>query len=264
MTDRYSRFDALKVERVAPGVLMVAFNRPERRNALDDTSHRQISEIWLEIDADPEVRCVLMRGEGADFSAGGEPQLVVDMFDDPVQRRRTMREAQRLVYNIINCEKPIVSALRGSVIGGGLAVGLLSDISIASRDARLMDGHVRIGLAAGDHAVLIWPLLCGLAKAKYHVMMNRPVSGEEAERIGLVSAVVDDADLDRTALDAAVTLASYPADAIQKTKYAFNSWLRSASAQFDLSHAFEEMSFETEDAARMVEKIRQRLKNSPN
>lgn len=258
MTARYARFDALKIEWAAPSVLLVAFNRAERRNALDDTTHRQISEIWLEIDTDPEVRVVLVRGQGADFSAGGEPELVIDMFDDPQQRRRTMREAQRLVYNMVNCEKPIVSAMRGLVVGGGLAVGILSDISIAAKDARLMDGHVRIGLAAGDHAVLIWPLLCGLAKAKYHVMMNLPLSGEEAERIGLVSAAVDDAELDRTALDAAVTLARYPADAVQKTKYAFNSWLRSASAQFDLSHAFEEMSFQTEEAAQIVEKIRDR------
>ena len=139
-----------------------------------------------------------------------------------------------------------------------MAVGLLADISIVAKDARLIDGHVRIGLAAGDHAVLVWPLLCGLAKAKYHVMMDMPLSGEEAERIGLVSAAVEGAKLAQVALEAAEKLARMPAAALRRTKYAFNGWLRAAGPQFDLSHAFEEVSFETDDVAQAVDALRQR------
>ena len=258
MNKKYSRFDALKVDWAAPGVLRVAFNRPEQRNAMNDAVHRQISDIWLDIDEDDEVRSVLVCGEGSDFCVGGELDMVVGMMENRDQRRRTMREAQRLVYNMINCGKPIVSAMQGSIVGGGLAVGLLADISIVAKDARLIDGHVRIGLAAGDHAVLIWPLLCGLAKAKYHVMMDMPLSGEEAERIGLVSTAVDAAELAQVALEAAEKLARMPAAALRRTKYAFNGWLRAAGPQFDLSHAFEEVSFETEDVAQAVDALRQR------
>lgn len=258
MNKKYSRFDALKVDWAAPGVLRVAFNRPEQRNAMNDAVHRQISDIWLDIDEDDEVRSVLVCGEGSDFCVGGELDMVVGMMENRDQRRRTMREAQRLVYNMINCGKPIVSAMQGSIVGGGLAVGLLADISIVAKDARLIDGHVRIGLAAGDHAVLIWPLLCGLAKAKYHVMMDMPLSGEEAERIGLVSAAVDAAELAQVALEAAAKLARMPAAALRRTKYAFNGWLRAAGPQFDLSHAFEELSFETEDVVQAVDALRQR------
>lgn len=258
MIARYRRYDALKVDWAAPGVLKVAFNRPEQRNAMSDTAHRQISEIWPDIDDDDDVLSVLVCGEGSDFCVGGELDLVVDMLEDRDQRRRTMREAHRLVYNMVNCAKPIVSAMQGSVVGGGLAVGLLADISIAARDARLLDGHVRIGLAAGDHAVLVWPLLCGLAKAKYHVLMNEPVSGEEAERIGLVSRAVDAAELGVVALEAAKKLAQMPAPAVRWTKYAFNGWLRAAGPQFDLSQAFETMSFETDDVVNAVNSLRER------
>src|SRR5690606_8318586 len=105
------------------------------------------------------------------------------------------KDASDLVYNIVNCSKPVVSAIRGAAVGAGLAAALLADISIAARDARILDGHTTLGVAAGDHAVMIWPLLCGLAKARYHLLLNEPLSGEEAERIGLVSRSVPDEEV---------------------------------------------------------------------
>lgn len=263
MIARYRNYDALKVEWAVPGVLRVAFNRPAERNAMNDDVHRQISDIWRDIDSDDDVRSVLVCGEGSDFCVGGEIEMVIDMLEDREQRRRTMGEAQRLVYNMINCAKPIVSAMQGSAMGGGLAVGLLADISIAAKNARLIDGHVRIGLAAGDHAVLIWPLLCGLAKARYHVMMNVPLDGEEAERIGLISRTVDAADLASVALETAKKLAAMPAFAVRSTKHAFNAWLRAAGPHFDLSHAYEAMSFETDDVAVAIDVLRARKADPP-
>ena len=86
----------------------------------------------------------------------------------------------------------MVSAIRGAAVGAGLAVALLADVSIAADNARILDGHTRLGVAAGDHAVIIWPLLCGLAKARYYLLTNKPLSGREAERIGLVALCVAD------------------------------------------------------------------------
>ena len=77
----------------------------------------------------------------------------------------------------------------------GLVVALLADISIAAENARLADGHLRMGVAAGDHAAIIWPLLCGMAKAKYYLLTSEFVSGQEAERLGLVSLCVPDTEL---------------------------------------------------------------------
>ena len=111
------------------------------------------------------------------------------MINDYGVRTRVMREARDLVYNVINCSKPIVSAIHGPAVGAGLVAALLADVSIAGRTARIIDGHTRLGVAAGDHAAICWPLLCGMAKAKYYLLTCEPLTGEEAERIGLISLV---------------------------------------------------------------------------
>ncbi|MCB0233868.1 MAG: enoyl-CoA hydratase/isomerase family protein, partial [Anaerolineae bacterium] len=129
-------------------------------------------------------------GAGRAFSAGGDLALVENAYRNIEEVTRILDEARDLVYNILHCSKPVVSAINGAAVGAGLVVALLADISIASDRARLADGHVRMGVAAGDHAAIIWPLLCGMAKAKYYLMTSEFVSGEEAERIGLVSLCV--------------------------------------------------------------------------
>ena len=129
---------------------------------------------------------------------------------------------------MINCNKPIVSAINGVAVGAGLVVGILADISIVGKSAKIIDGHTRLGVAAGDVACVIWPLLCGMAKAKYYLMTCKPLSGPEAERIGLVSLCVEDADLQATALETANDLAGGAQSAIRWTKYALNNWLRQA------------------------------------
>jgi len=148
-------------------------------------------------------------------------------------------EARDLVYNVINCPKPIVSAMTGPAVGAGLAVGLLADVSIATPEARIVDGHTKLGVAAGDHAVIVWPLLCGLAKAKYHLLLCEPLDGVEAERIGLVSLCVPAAELEERALAIAVRLAEAAQPAIRHTKLALNNWLRLAGPAFDASLALE-------------------------
>ena len=148
-----------------------------------------------------------------------------------------------MVYNIINCSKPVISAMRGPAVGAGLVCGLLADISIASKNARIIDGHTRLGVAAGDHSVIVWPLLCGLAKAKYYLLLCDSVSGEEAERIGLISLAVEDEELDAKAQLLAIRLAEGAQSAIRWTKYALNNWLRMAGPSFDASLALEFLGF---------------------
>ena len=134
----------------------------------------------------------IIRGVGKGFSGGGSLDLVEEMTQDFDTRARVWREARDLVYNLINCSKIVISAMHGPAVGAGLVAGLLADISIAARNARIIDGHTRLGVAAGDHAAIVWPLLCGMAKAKYYLLLCEEVSGEEAERIGLVSLCVDE------------------------------------------------------------------------
>jgi enoyl-CoA hydratase len=155
-------------------------------NAVSEAAHAELAEVWREFDADSNVRCVLLRGEGAAFSAGGSFELVERLTQDHATRTRTMREARDLVYNLIDCSKPIVSAMHGPAVGAGLVSGILADVSVVARSAKIIDGHTRLGVAAGDHAAICWPLLCGMAKAKYYLMTCRPLTGEEVELIGIV------------------------------------------------------------------------------
>jgi enoyl-CoA hydratase len=184
--------------------------------------------------------------------------MVEQMTHDFAVRARVWREARDLVYNMINCSKIIVSAVHGPAVGAGLVAALLADISIAAKNARLIDGHTRLGVAAGDHAAIVWPLLCGMAKAKYHLLLCEPVSGEEAERIGLVSRCVDDAELHEVALEVAVRLAAGSQSAIRWTKYALNNWLRLAGPAFDTSLALEFLGFGGPDVREGVASLRAR------
>lgn len=248
MLERYRRFGSLQIGFPEDGILTITFDRPSHRNTLTEEMHRDLADIWPVAHADPNVRSILLRAEGDHFSAGGDFSIVERLIVDASLRDQIWREARDLVYNMIDCGKPIVSAMQGVAVGGGLAAGLLADISIVAKDARLLDGHVRLGVAAGDHAVLLWPLLCGLAKTKYHLLLNEPVSGVEAERIGLVSLAVDRADLDATGLSTARRLADGSAGAIRLTKLALNHWLQQAKPIFDASLAYEMMGFTGEDA----------------
>jgi enoyl-CoA hydratase len=173
-----------------------------------------------------------------------------------------MREARDMVYNIINCSKPVVSAMRGPAVGAGLVCGLLADISIATPEARIIDGHTRLGVAAGDHAAIIWPLLCGIAKAKYHLLLCEPVSGEEAERIGLVALSVPDDQVHAKALEVARKLATGSPTALSWTKYALNNWLRAAGPIFDSSLALEFLGFTGPDVVEGV--AARRAKRAPD
>ncbi len=169
---------------------------------------------------------MIVRGADGAFSAGGDLDLVVEIASDYETRLRVFHEARDLVYNVINCPKPIVSAMTGPAVGAGLAVGLLADISIATPSARIVDGHTKLGVTAGDHAAIVWPLLCGLAKAKYHLLLCEPIDGVEAERIGLVSLCVPEDELESARSQIAQRLAEGSQPAIRHTKLALNNWLR--------------------------------------
>jgi enoyl-CoA hydratase len=242
-TDRYNGFQRILFDWPADGVLRLTLNRPERLNALDAVGHTELTEVWRSIDADPDVRAVILTGAGRAFSAGGDFEIVEGLVTGFEARSHMFREARDLVYNIINCSKPIVSAMRGPVVGAGLVAGILADISIASKTAKIVDGHTRLGVAAGDHAAIVWPLLCGMAKAKYYLLLCEPITGEKAEEIGLVSLAVEDDKLEETALGVASRLAAGAPTAIRWTKYALNNWLRTAGPSFDASLALEMLGF---------------------
>jgi enoyl-CoA hydratase len=261
MNNRYDAFDALRVEEMEPGILRITLDTPGRLNAVGDQMHTELAAIWNEIDRDTTADVVVVTGAGDAFSAGGDLDLVEDIAGDFAVRARVFREARDLVYNLLNCSKPVVSAMRGPAVGAGLVVGLLADVSIAGRSARIIDGHTRLGVAAGDHAAIVWPLLCGLAKAKYYLLLCEPITGEEAERIGLVSMCVEDSQLEDETMRVARKLARSSKTAIRWTKYSLNNWLRLAGPSFDASLAMEFLGFTGPDAREGIASLRE--KRSP-
>ena len=261
VADSYEDFPSLRFEQTDDGVLHVVLDSPGL-NSVSPQMHRDLADVWPVIERDERVRAVLVYGAGKAFSSGGNFDLLADMIEDYASRVRIMREARDLVMNIIACTKPIISAVRGPAVGAGLVVALLADVSVVGRKARIIDGHTRLGVAAGDHAAICWPLLVGMAKAKYYLLTCDELLGEEAERIGLVSKCVDDDDVITEGNRIATQLAAGAPSAIRWTKYALNNWLRQAGPTFDASLALEFMGFAGPDVREGVASLRER--RAPN
>jgi enoyl-CoA hydratase len=258
MADPYAVYPNLELDRPAGGVLRITLRAPGRLNAVSSEMHRELSAVWSTVSADDETRAVIVTGADGAFSSGGDLDMVEEIAADFKTRVRVFWEARDLVYNLIDCTKPVVSAMTGPAVGAGLAVGLLADVSIATPETKIIDGHTRLGVAAGDHAVIVWPLLCGLAKAKYHLLLCEPIDGVEAERIGLVSLCVPEAELEQAALSVAERLAAGSLSAIRFTKLALNNWLRSAGPAFDASLALEFLGMSGPDVHEGIASIRER------
>jgi len=256
MTD-YSQYPHLRFDRHANGVLLMTINRPEFLNATNAQLHRDLTAVWRDIDADDDTRVVVVTGMGRAFSAGGDLDWIEASAGDFAAVQRMYREAGDIVYEVAALEKPVISAINGVAVGAGLAVALMADISVMSQTARITDGHLRLGVAAGDHAAIIWPLLCGMAKAKYYLLTSDFLDGAEAERIGLVSLAVPQEQVLPRALEVADKLALGPQSALRWTKRALNGWIRMAGPIFDSSLALEMLGFMGDDVREGVAALKQ-------
>jgi len=236
-------YEAIMYEKVEDKIFRITLNRPDVLNATNARLHWELTQIWKTVDDDPNVKVALVTGAGKAFSAGGDLEMVENMAGNPAAIAQALREAGDIVYNMINLEKPIVSAINGVAVGAGLAVALMADVSIMSATARITDGHLRLGVGAGDHAAIIWPILCGMAKAKYYLLTAEFIDGKEAERIGLVSLCTPPEKLMEKAFAVADRLAAGPQNALRLTKRALNNWLRVAGPIFDASLAYEMLNF---------------------
>jgi enoyl-CoA hydratase len=254
----YGGYQHRLFERRDHGVLLITLNRPDSYNAADEILHSELARVWTDVAADDQARVAVVTGAGKAFSAGGDLAMVERMAGDYDQVTRMLTEMSDLVYNMINCAKPVVSAINGVAVGAGLVVALLADVSICAADARLGDGHVRLGTVAGDHAAILWPLLCGMARARYYLLTGEMVTGAEAERIGLVSKCVPREEVLAEAFRVADTLATGSQLAIRLTKRALNGWLRSAGPLFDQSAAYEMLTFMGPDLREGVSALRAR------
>ena len=258
MTD-YSSYRHLTVE-VSDAVALLTMNRPESLNATNARLHYELSRIWVDLGEDPAVRVAVITGAGSAFSAGGDFDLIEESLGNAELIARTIKEAGDIVYNLLNLDKPVISAINGVAVGAGLAVALLADISIAAGERP----HYRRPRAVGawrpaTTPLSSGPLLCGMAKAKYYLLTCDFLDGKEAERIGLVSLAVPPEELMPKAMAVARQLADGPQPAIRFTKRALNQWLRQAGhTSFDYSLLAEALGFFGEDVREGLQALRER------
>ena len=256
---KYPEYESLVLDRPAAGVLRITLSRGAM-NGMDYRMHNDLAEIWRFVDDDPETAVAIVTAQGRAFSAGADLDMVDNIVNDHHWRERLWKDGRRLVENMLHMSKPVISAINGTAAGSGLAVALLADISIVGAQVKLVDPHTRIGVATGDHAAIIWPLLCSFAKAKYYLMLGEPIMGDEAERIGLVSFAVPNDQVQQRALDIATRLAAGSGSAVRMTKYSMNNWLRAMWPTFDASLALEMLGFAGPDAREGATALQERRK----
>ncbi len=259
--DRYA--EDLKVE-IENRILTLTLDNPDHLNANTEPMHWALSRIWDDIDADPEVDVVILTGAGERaFSAGGNPSELKRNLEDDAFWINTLREAKRIVFGMLACDKPIIARLNGHAVGFGATLALACDLTVGVEGAQFGDPHHGVGLACGDGGALLWPQHIGYARAKEFLFAGRLVKMEEAAEMGLINAAVPRNALDSKVEEFAQAIANGPARAIQLTKNVLNLPLRQAAlATMDLGAANEYESARTEDHREAVDALLE--KRDPN
>lgn len=229
-------------------VMTITLNAPESLNSFTAGMHTTMSKIWDDVNDDPEVHVVVLTGAGRAFSAGGNVVNMQKKIDDPDLWDAGMPEAKRIVFRMLECDKPIIARLNGHAVGLGATVALLCDVIIAAEHVKIGDPHVNAGLVAGDGGAVIWPQLVGFARAKEYLLTGDLMSATEAERIGLINHVVPADQLDEKVYGLANRLAAGAMKSIRWTKQTINIPLRQlAHSMMDLSLSLETQSNLTKD-----------------
>jgi len=243
----YEGYETLKVVREGR-IVTVSFNRPEVKNATNARMHQELVRVFPEIGRDPEAHVVILTGEGDSFSAGGDIAGMKRNLDDPARWVESMGEARDILMGVIDLDRPVIAKVNGHAIGLGSTLALVCDIVICKDTAKIVDPHVKVGLVAGDGGSVIWPALVGFAKAKRYLLTGEPITGTEAERIGLVSEAVPAERLDARVAEIAEELANGAAVAIRLTKKSVNMALRQLMAtQIEAHLGYETMSYMSAD-----------------
>jgi len=235
---------------------IVSLNKPEQLNAMSDDLHYAVTEVWHRLAQDEDARVVVLRANGRAFCSGGYLPNFVRDAENPVTRRRGLREAERLAREMMGFELPVVAAVNGPAIGLGCTLAVMSDFVVMADDAYLADSHVNVGLVAGDGGSVTWPLMIGMLRAKEYLLLGDQIPADEALRVGLVNRVVPADKVMETALHLADRLAAQPVQALRDTKRALNKHLQAAAdLVLDFALAAEGESFASDDVRRIAQRF---------
>jgi enoyl-CoA hydratase len=254
----FSRYRTIRHERRGR-ILTLILNRPDVLNAVDGDMHAELTQIFYDAASDPGSDVIVLTGEGRAFSAGGDIPWMQEVIDQGFDR--TAREAKRIIFSLLDCEKPIIARVNGHATGFGATLALFCDIIIASETAKIGDPHVQVGFTAGDGGAVIWPQLIGYARAKEYLMTGDLMTATEAARIGLINHAVPHSDLDERVYSLAQRLAEGSQLAIRTTKMSVNIGLKQlAGSIMDACLAFEAQSNASRDHQEAVNAFREKRK----
>jgi enoyl-CoA hydratase len=238
----YQNYKTLEIERDGR-ILTIWLNRPEALNSVNALMHTELSRIFVDVRHDPQAEVIVLTGRGRAFCAGGDLDWMQEAIEEPGRFETTAREAKEIVMSQLQLEKPLICRLNGHAVGLGASLALLCDIIIAHDRIKISDPHVSVGLVAGDGGALIWPQLIGYAKARKYLFTGDPLTALEAERLGLITDVVPESELDDTVSALAKRLSQSALKALRWTKVTTNLPLCALfSAHFDSGIAYEMVS----------------------
>lgn len=219
--------DSAIVSDLVGGVLTITLNRPDAANAIRPDDRNALIALFLDADADPEVRVVVLRANGRHFCAGADVVKLADGHAKNVKRvtgpmRTIMTGAQKLVASVLDCGKPVITVVQGAAAGIGAHLAYASDLVIATDAAYFAESFVKRGLVVDGGGAYLLPRRIGMQKAKEMVFFGEKLTAAEALSLGLVNRVVPAADLDDAVDDFAGRLSVAPTSAIALTKRLFN------------------------------------------
>lgn len=205
----------------AGGIATITLNRPERLNALTFAVYRELTDVFLALQNEIDVRVVVITGTGRGFCSGGDVHDIIgELFSRDMEGLLEFtRLTCELVRNIRALRKPVIASLNGITAGAGACIALASDLRLASEEAKIAFLFVKVGLSGADMgAAYLLPRVVGLSKATELLYTGDFISAQEAERIGLYNRVVPAGELATVTTALAARLAQGPGFALAKTK----------------------------------------------
>jgi len=253
-------YETLKLERDG-SVLTVSLDRPEVKNATNAQMEVELCRFFTEVTHDVETRVVVLTGQGATFSGGGDFAYIREMMDQQSKFWDAMTYSKRLIFSMLDCPKPIIAKINGHAMGLGATLALFCDVTFAANHVKIADPHVAIGFVAGDGGAVIWPQLIGYNRAKEYLFTGDPLLAPEAARIGLINHAVPADELNARVMAYAQRVAATPARAVQWTKASINIGLKQlAHSIMDASIAYEALSNASADHREAMDAIRDKRK----
>lgn len=254
----FENYKSLKFERDGK-VLIITLNNPEKLNAFDECGHKELSRVFVDAAEDLESEIIVVTGAGRAFTAGGNLEYMQNLRDNPSLMHRTIREAKRFVFTLLDCEKPVICKINGDAIGLGTTLAFLSDIVISADHAKFGDPHNNVGLIAGDGGSVIWPQLIGYARAKHFLFTGETIKAPEAAQMGLIHKAVPAAELDAEVKAYTDRLLKMPIQSIRWTKQVVNIGLKQlAHSMMDAGMAYEQIAGQTADHGEAIAAFREK------